>query len=356
MRENSLLSGVHVSAVESLNDIDCGILNGFQGGFPVVEKPFYPASDELSRHGVVVEPYEMLERLQKLEDQGYISRFGALIDAEEIGGTTVLVATTASDKRFDEVIEVINSREEVAHNYERDHRLNIWFVVSVSDRGAVEDVLNGIEEETGVETYSFPKIREFHLGAHFPVKGPLADESEDIDLSSPPSQDCSVEVDEESLLAEIHDGFPLSPTPYADIAESLGVGTDAVVSKIRHLNVEDKIRRIGVIPNHYAIGYTENAMTVWDIPDDTVAEVGEDVGSLPFVTHCYERPRHGDIWRYNLFAMVHGRNEDELERRVKKVREAVEETIKVDPETWDRLVSTQVLKKTGINIQSHDSE
>jgi len=105
-----------------------------------------------------------------------------------------------------------------------------------------------------------------------------------------------------------------------------------------------------VIPNHYALGYTENGMTVWDVPDDLVDEVGPAVASLPFVTHCYQRPRHEGVWPYNFFAMTHGRSEAESDRRIRTVRETMAEYWDVDDGDWDSLFSTEILKKTGIRL------
>lgn len=336
--------------MNELDDVDRAVLNAFQGRFPVEERPFERAAEELRRRGVDVSQGELVERVRRLDDEGYVSRFGALIDAEAIGGNTVLVATRAEPEEFDEVVEAINRRDEVAHNYERDHDLNVWFVVSVADRGEVEEVLAEVEAETGVETYAFPKLREYHLGAYFPVDGPLYAEGLDVEISTTPGVEDVEEPDERALLAEIHAGFPVSSTPYADVGERLDVGAAAVVSAVRRLLDEGKIRRVGVVPDHYAIGYTENEMTVWDVPDDVVDDVGESVGALPFVTHCYRRPRHGELWPYNLFAMVHGRTEEEVEGRVDRVRETVEEHTSVSEDSWDTLVSTRVLKKTGINL------
>jgi DNA-binding Lrp family transcriptional regulator len=110
------------------------------------------------------------------------------------------------------------------------------------------------------------------------------------------------------------------------------------------------VRRVGVIPNHYALGYTENGMTVWNVPDDLVDEVGPAVAELEFVTHCYRRPRHEGVWPYNFFAMTHGRDEAESKRRIQQVRDVMAQYWDVDDDEWDSLFSTRILKKTGIRL------
>ncbi|MFB6142993.1 MAG: Lrp/AsnC family transcriptional regulator, partial [Halorientalis sp.] len=101
---------------------------------------------------------------------------------------------------------------------------------------------------------------------------------------------------------------------------------------------------------HYALGYTENGMTVWDVPDAVVPEVGPEIAGLDFVTHCYERPRHEGVWPYNFFAMTHGRSEAESRRRIEQVRDRMADFWDVGEGDWDTLFSTRILKKTGIRL------
>ncbi|WP_276254538.1 Lrp/AsnC family transcriptional regulator [Halomontanus rarus] len=336
-----------------LSERDRAVVNAFQGGFPVTESPFEPAAAAMREHGVDVTAADLLETVRDLDDRGVLSRFGALVNAQEIGGAATLVAMHAPEERFDEVVERVNAHREVAHNYEREHpHLNVWFVVSVADRERVDEVLSAIEAETGQETYNLPKLQEFRVEAKFSVDGPLVD---GLDLTHvgpdvTPTDESTLTPAERDLILEIQDGFPLTATPYTDIAEAIEQDLEWVLETVARFDLEGKIRRIGVIPNHYALGYTENGMTVWNVPDELVSEVGPNVASLPFVTHCYERPRHEGVWPYNVFAMTHGRSEEESDRRVEQVRETMSEYWDVETEDWDTLFSTQILKKTGIRI------
>ncbi|WP_290819122.1 Lrp/AsnC family transcriptional regulator [Halovivax sp.] len=343
-----------------LSERERAVVNAFQGGFPPVERPFEPAAAALRERGVDVAADELLETVADLDERGVLSRFGPLINAQEIGGAATLVATHAPENRFDEVVEAVNDRREVAHNYEREHpHLNVWFVLSVADADRVEPVLAEIEAETGQETYNLPKRREFRVEAKFYVDGPLAPAEDGtpggIDLTDlgpdvDPVDRATLTPAERDLVLEIQDGLPLTETPYADVAEAIGRKAGWVRETIARFEREGKIRRIGVVPNHYALGYTENGMTVWDVPDDLVGEVGPAVASLPFVTHCYERPRHEGVWPYNFFAMTHGRTEAESERRIERVRETMAEYWDVGEDDWDSLFSTRILKKTGIRL------
>ncbi|MFP8889939.1 Lrp/AsnC family transcriptional regulator [Natrialbaceae archaeon A-CW2] len=336
-----------------LTERERAVVNAFQGGFPVVDSPFEPAAAAMREAGFEITAAELLETVRDLDERGVLSRFGPLVNAQQIGGAATLVAMHAPEDRFDEVVDQVNSHREVAHNYEREHpHLNVWFVVSVSDEARVETVLEEIEAETGQPTYNLPKLQEFRVEAKFYVDGPLEGGLDLTDLGPDvePTDESTLTPAERDLVLEIQGGLPVTATPYADVADAIGRDLEWTLSTIKRFDLEGKIRRIGVIPNHYALGYTENGMTVWNVPDELVSEVGPDVASLPFVTHCYERPRHEGVWPYNVFAMTHGRTEAESDQRVEQVRARMAEYWDVGEDDWDTLFSTQILKKTGIRL------
>lgn len=148
------------------------------------------------------------------------------------------------------------------------------------------------------------------------------------------------------LIAATQAGLPLVAEPYRALADQLGLGEAEVISRLTRLLEEGAIRRIGAIPNHYALGYTANGMSVWDIADEAIVDIGARVGALDFVTHCYERPRHLPLWPYNLFAMVHGRNRDEVRAKVAEIAVLVGPAARAH----EVLFSTRILKKTGLRI------
>jgi DNA-binding Lrp family transcriptional regulator len=337
-----------------LDERDRAILNAFQGGFPVAERPFEPAARALTERGIEISAADLLDRIRRLDSAGTLSRFGALINAEAIGGAATLVAMHAPPEHFEEITEQVNAHREVAHNYEREHpHLNMWFVVSVADSGDVERVLADIEDETGQETYNLPKKQEFRVEAKFLLDGPISDGDLDCSHLGPsvePTGKESLTPTERNLVIELQGGLPLTATPYRDVAETIGADTEWVIETIKRFEKEGKIRRVGVVPNHYSLGYTENGMTVWDVPDDLVSSVGPAIAELGFVTHCYERPRHEGVWPYNFFAMTHGRSEAESERRIEQVKNRMNDFFEVTEDDWDTLFSTQILKKTGIRM------
>jgi DNA-binding Lrp family transcriptional regulator len=141
-------------------------------------------------------------------------------------------------------------------------------------------------------------------------------------------------------------GLPLVPRPYHAVAEIAGASPEAVMERLRAMLADGRIRRIGAVPNHYALGYAANGMSVWDVDDEVVDELGARVGALPFVTHCYRRPRRLPDWPYNLFAMVHGRTRAEVEEKLAEIRAVLGSSLRGS----DVLYSTRILKKTGLRL------
>jgi len=151
-----------------------------------------------------------------------------------------------------------------------------------------------------------------------------------------------------ALIVATQGGLPLVSEPYRQIGEPLGLSSAEVCRRLEALLASGIIRRIGAVPNHYAIGWTANGMTVWNVADDQVDLLGGRVGALPFVTHCYRRPRALPAWPYNLFAMVHGSSRQECAEKVIQIHELLGDACRGS----DILYSTRILKKTGLRIAS----
>lgn len=141
-------------------------------------------------------------------------------------------------------------------------------------------------------------------------------------------------------------GLPLDPRPYRVLAGRLGIAEAEVMERLRRMQARGAIRRIGAVPNHYALGYRANGMSVWDVRDGRIAALGPRVGALDFVSHCYRRPRRPPNWPYNLFAMVHGRSREEVARRVDEIAALLGAAAR----GHEILYSTRILKKTGLRL------
>lgn len=148
------------------------------------------------------------------------------------------------------------------------------------------------------------------------------------------------------IIQATQSGLPLVSHPYHNIAERLGLNVSEVISRIKAMQENGIIRRIAAVPNHYALGYKGNGMTVWDVPSELVNELGKKVGALDFVSHCYHRPRFLPDWPYNLFAMVHAHHREEALLLVDNIAELLGEHNR----GHDVLFSKRILKKTGMRL------
>ncbi|WP_282152360.1 siroheme decarboxylase subunit beta [Ruegeria atlantica] len=157
-----------------------------------------------------------------------------------------------------------------------------------------------------------------------------------------------IDATDREIIEALQGGLPLVPAPYAQVAEILGMDEDALLYRLAELKSRGVIRRIAAAPNHYKLGMTSNGMTVWDLDDDRITELGARIGALPFVTHCYERPRALPDWPYNLFAMVHGADRDEVEAKRAEIADILGDACRAK----DILYSTRILKKTGLRLKT----
>ena len=152
-------------------------------------------------------------------------------------------------------------------------------------------------------------------------------------------------IDRRIVLAT-QDGLPLVSRPYDAVARQAGTTEAEVIRRLARMLADGVIRRIGAVPNHYALGYSINGMTAWDVPDGRIEVLGAEVGALDFVSHCYHRPRHLPEWPYNLFAMVHGRDRGAVERHI----DTIASLLGGDDRGHRVLYSTRILKKTGLRL------
>lgn len=151
---------------------------------------------------------------------------------------------------------------------------------------------------------------------------------------------------QQAIIAATQEGLPICDRPYLQVAEQIGMSEAELLAAMELMLAQGLIRRIGLVPNHYALGYRFNLMTVWDVDDAHIQALGAKVGALDFVSHCYQRPRQPPGWNYNLFAMVHGRTEEEVAAQVAAIEALLGDACRAKTQ----LNSLKILKKTGLRI------
>lgn len=144
---------------EALDATDRLLINRLQDGLPLMHDPFAPVAREAG-----IPETEVVDRIARLREIGAITRFGPFLDAEAMGGAFCLCAMAVPQDRFDEVMTLVNAHPEVAHNYERQHKLNMWFVLACEKPEEIAEAAAQIEGETGLQVLRFPKLKEFFIG------------------------------------------------------------------------------------------------------------------------------------------------------------------------------------------------
>ncbi len=161
-------------------------------------------------------------------------------------------------------------------------------------------------------------------------------------------EDSSTTLDEldRRIIVATQAGLPLVAEPYAQVANQVGCSPEEVMERMQQMQANGVIRRIGAVPNHYRLGFRGNGMSVWDVDDEKAEYYGRRIGELAFVSHAYRRPRHLPDWPYNLFAMVHGKDREEVMDKVAVIAAMLGQ----DDRGHEVLFSTRILKKTGLRI------
>lgn len=325
-----------------MNELKRRLIDEWQGGFPLVERPFAVVAERLGTDEGAV-----LRALRELLADGALTRFGPLYQIERLGGAFSLAALQAPEADFEQITALVNAFPEVAHNYRRDHALNMWFVLATETPAKMGDTVERISKATDLPVFNFPKEREYFIEARFGVGASGVNRSKPAaGVSGKTALSRQRLAEWRPLVLATQAGLPLTLKPYHALAARLNRDAATVMAGLQTLLDAGAIRRIGVVPNHYRIGYAANGMTVWDVADDKVDELGEQVGTLEFVTHCYRRPRHQPNWPYNLFAMAHGASREEVATKADRIAAVLGDACRARA----ILYSTQILKKTGLRL------
>jgi DNA-binding Lrp family transcriptional regulator len=324
----------------ALSVLERNFLNRFQGGFPLTPLPFRTVAAELS-----TDEDTLIATIRGMLDKGLLSRFGPLYDAERLGGCFTLAAVAVPEPHFENTAKILRGIPEVAHNYRRDHRLNMWFVLATSGEGKRTSAIRRIQSLTGLTVYDFPKLKEYHLGfwLHLDPNGGVALRRVECDRPAmPPNLD---DLDR-AIVGATQAGYPLETEPFSGIGARIDCDGPTVIARLSRLLQAGAIRRIGAVPNHFRLGLRGNGMSVWDIDDAQVDTLGAEIGALDFVSHCYLRPRRLPLWPYNVFAMVHGHDREEARNAIARIEAIVAGHCR----GREMLFSEAILKKAGLRF------
>ena len=287
---------------------DLELANRWQRGFPLASRPFREigACAGLSEDAVIA-------RFSRLQRQGVIDRIGPVFRPGAVGASS-LAAMAVPPRRLAAVARIVNAQPGINHNYEREHRCNLWFVAAASSAAAVEATFAAIEQASGLPVLRLPLAEEFHVDLGF-----------DLHTRAAPRGAAAARAwrapsaEERSLLRATARGLALEPAPYARVAQQLGMAEEDVIAHLARMLDDGRMRRLGAVIRHRRVGYTANAMAVWDVPDEDAGELGRRLARDPAVTLCYRRARAVPQWSYNLYCMVHGRERGEVLEEVQRL-------------------------------------
>jgi DNA-binding Lrp family transcriptional regulator len=298
-----------------MSDADFSLLNRFQRDFPLTPEPFRVIAAQLGWTEA-----EVLAALRRLQQDGKVSRVGAVFAANKLGVST-LAALAVPVVRLETVAGWVNEYPEVNHNYQREHEFNLWFVLTAPSPARLQAVLAEIRDRTGLPLLDLPLLEPFHIDLGFDLYHGRRDSVSADATASTTITPVSLSTADRHLLAALQPGLPLVSRPYQALGQTLGWSEQAVMYGLRAWLKQGIIKRIGVIVRHRELGYRANAMTVWDIPDAEISAVGRALAAEPGVNLCYRRLRCLPHWPYNLFCMVHGQERAEVLERIDGLRQ-----------------------------------
>lgn len=297
--------------------LELRLLNDFQRGFPLTPRPFAAIAARLGVNESVV-----LAELGELVAGGKVSRVGAAFVPGRIGAAT-LAAMSVPRERLHQVAELVSAYPEVNHNYEREHHYNLWFVITGPDERHVETVVRGIERSARCgRVLSLPMVEPYHIDLGFDLggagsetaperQGHASRTTQDRNSNLQPSS-FVLDPSEHALASALQEGLPLTSAPYAELAVRASMTEAAVIATLGRWLASRVVSRLGIIVRHHELGYTANAMVVWDVPDPEVRAAGRRAAAALCVTLCYCRLRQLPEWRYNLYCMIHGTDRDRV--------------------------------------------
>jgi DNA-binding Lrp family transcriptional regulator len=321
-----------------MTPLEFRLLDDFQRDFPLVPQPYAVLAEALG-----VSEQDVIARLARLKADGAVSRVGAVFRPGAVGAST-LAAMAVPPARLAEVARLVSSCRAVNHNYEREHRYNLWFVAAAPDEQCLDATLQRIAASAGIEVLSLPLVEEYHIDLGFPLgapgkrepHGPRAPERAVLDAAG------------RRLVAALEYGLPFISRPYAALAARAGWEERAVLERLAAWQGEGLVRRLGVIVRHHELGYRANAMAVWDVPDETAPRLGAALAESDGVTLAYRRARRLPQWPYNLYCMIHGVDRDRVAARIAELGRA----LGLDRFPHAVLFSRTRFKQTGARVAS----
>lgn len=322
-----------------MDDRDKMLLTEVQRRFPLETRPYEALAQRLS-----LTEKEVLERLQKLKKEGILRQISAIFNPQALGYQTTLVAAEIPQERLSKAVKVINAYPGVSHNYLRDHLFNIWFTIAVPPGEDLETVLASLLSQAGVKNYlPLPIKKVFHIAVVHDL-GPENGAEEEKNIS-PGGSIKSIPPDARtiSLVRLTQEDLPRVERPFLALAQKGGFTEEEILSWLKKGLETGIVRRFAGLVRHTKAGVRGNIMVAWKVPAEELETIGKNFSREKKITHCYERLSYPS-WPYNLYTMVHGKDEKEALKTVKDL------ALRFGLTDYLPLVTLKELKKTRLKL------
>ena len=322
--------------LQRLDHIDQRLLDEFQRDLPLVPRPFAAIASVLD-----ISEDRVIERLIALRAIGAITRVGATVHPNTVGAST-LAAISVPQERVDDVAAIINEERGVNHSYLREDGWNLWFVATAPDADRLAAMLRRIEAKAGLPILDLRLVKPFNIDLGFRLSG----DRSLLRRRKEPDTGILRDGDDE-IVQMMSEGLSMVRQPFADLGAELGRSEADIIGRLAALLAAGILSRIGVIVRHRAIGWTANAMVVWDIPEERIEPAGWALAQHPGVTLCYQRRTVPDVWPYGLYNMIHARSRAEAMQSLdgaKRLPELAGANCRV-------LFSTRCFRQTGALVR-----
>ncbi|ADV46857.1 transcriptional regulator, AsnC family [Nitratifractor salsuginis DSM 16511] len=309
------------------------LLYRMQNAFPLTARPFQVLGEELG-----ASEEEVLSEVRRLKEEGIIRQTSAIFDTKKLGYHSSLVAFKVPEERIETAAEIINSHPGVSHNYLRNHDFNIWFTLAVlpdSRMGLLGTVQKLKELTQADESIILPTLKMFKISVKLDTTGK---QSKKERVHKKELKPIRMRARHFAAIRELQKDIPVIAEPFAPAIERLNMSYDELFALAKELQEAGVMRRFATILNHRKAGFTANAMSVWNVPEDQAEELGKKIAEFRAVSHCYLRPKYPN-WPYNLFAMVHAQSQEACDELIDEI--ARETGLK----EYGKLYSTREFKK-----------
>ncbi len=331
-----------------LDETDKRLMNLLQSSFPIDPEPFALLASEAE-----LELDDVLARTQRLLDGRIIREITPIFDTRALGYESMLVAAKVDSENPQRAAQIVNSHPGVSHNYLRTHDFNLWFTIATppdSELG-LAGTLEVLMRETGATSMrQLPTLTLFKINMNLEMEKGTEALATAVEAAPPRELDAQPYDERDVALIRALQG-PMAAVehPYDQAASELGIGTEALLERLRGMVDRKILRRVAAILYHRRAGFSANGMGVWKVPDEEIMETGTRMASFRGISHCYQRPTYED-WPYSVFTMAHGRSKEECDA----ILDSIADECGIAPDGRATLYSSTEYKKVRLQYFTDD--